>query len=279
MASLLLLFVSALAATYGGMAEWLLNSENHADFVIFIDCVSILNLILLAGLIATLLNQASARTAQTKPIDWLPGVTALLFGSIVALMNFGAYVPVLLGAVMMCPLFLLPPLMYRVMEPEPAPKPKLFTIEETCKTQDKVYMSKMIKDFRDRYPQSNAYMYRSNQNYTAGGILLHSKEAVPEVTDTFIEVTLNCPFTLKFGNFAEGKEIFFAYLSRHLKTGSIVSSLPQKNWQTWLEGLTDSEWFERIEALDSMEPTHPCLDDNPCQFTDLSIKWEPFVWT
>lgn len=279
MSAFLLIMITAIVSTLSGAAMWYVQPDNYPKYILLVEGLSILNISFLVGIISDSLNQASARSAKTTPVEWLPWATAVLYGTFVAMMHFGAWVPVLIAAVMMFPVFVLPPFIYRVIKPMPVPKPKLFTIEETCKTQDKVYMSKMIKDFRERYPQSNAYMYRSTQNHTAGGILLHSKEAVPEMTDTFIEVTLNCPFTLKFGNFAEGKEIFFAYLSKHLKTGTIVSPLPQKFWQTWLEGLTDTEWFERIEALDQMQPTHPCLEDYPCQFTDLSIKWEPFVWT
>lgn len=279
MVGLLLSAGIAIAVTYGGLADWLSNPDNHLSYSHVVAGSSIAILTFFAFHVSHSFNYLAARSAQAKPVEGLPWGSSIFFGLVVSLMHFGAWVPVAFGTAMMIPLFFLPPLMYRVMSPEQTTKPKLFTMEETCKTQDVVYMSKMIKDFRERYPNSKAYMYKSNQNHTAGGIILHSKEKVPEIDDTFIEVTLNCPFTTKSGVFAEGKEIFFAYLGRHVESGSIVSPLPQKHWQTWLEGLTDSEWYDRISALDRMETTHPYLEDYPCQFTDLNIKWEPFTFT
>lgn len=279
MVGLLLSAIVASIAILNGLAEWLLNPDNHAVYNRYVNGASILVFTYFAYTVSQILNVSVARIAQVKPVAELPWGSAIFFGFIVTLMHYGAWVPVAFGTAMMLPLFFLPPLMYRVMATEKPAKPKLFTMEETCKTQDIVYVSKLIKDFRDRYPNSNAYMYKSNQNHTAGGILLHSKEKVPEIQNTYIEVTLNCPFTTKSGVFAEGREVFFAYLGRHLETGTIVSPLPQKYWQTWLEGLTDTDWYDRIEALDHMEPTHPCLEDYPCQFTDINLKWEPFQFT
>ncbi len=261
-----------------GLAEWLALTDHQRWFEYVINANSIVILTFFTGNVVNVLNVVSARSSEAEPMEWLPWTVAVCTGIVVSLLNW-LWLPVYVGFGFMIPLLFLPLLLYRVMPVEEAAKPRLFSMEETCKAQDTVYMSKLIRDFRERYPKSRAYMYKSPENHTAGGILLHSKEAIPEMDGSFIEVTLKCPFTTKSGVFAEGREVFYAYLSRHLPSGTIVSALPQKNWQLWLEGLTDSEWYDRIEALNDMEPNYPCLEDYPCQLTDITIQFEPFEWT
>ena len=174
---------------------------------------------------------------------------------------------------------LLPPLTYCVSQSllpsRENEAPPLFTIEETCRIKDSISLSYLIRQFLERYPKSRAYIYKTNYPYSAGGLFLHNCDVMNTPNPTWLEITLDCPFTSKTGVLAEGREVFQAYLARHLREGSIISPLPQDNWTDWLTGLKKKEWFQRIENLDTMQPLHPNMGDLPYQFHEKYSDRQP----
>jgi len=231
----------------------------------------------LMGLVASSLNQAAFRTAPRgkTTLPWLPWVSTLAFGSLVVLLHYAAWVPVELGALLALPCVLLPPLTYRVIRfpsLSPSPSPPIF--EDKNRIQSIMNSSTAIRRFRERYPHAKAYIYQSQSPDTTGGILLHNREPLAVPTPTHIEVTLDCPFTARMGHLAEGHEVFRAYLARRHPNGSIISFLPQENWEDWLAGLEKGEWFQRIKELDGIKPTHPHLENRPLQFIESKMDWQ-----
>ena len=246
----------------------------------WLDGILLAVLILLAGVASHGLNSVAARTARQKShVSWLPMVSTAAFAICVLLLHFIAWVPPEMAALLVSPVLLLPPLIYRVIHIAPPPEKSIFSFEETCLVQDVIFTSELMRQFRKRYPRSKVYLYRTHLPYKAGGVLLHSKERMPIPEPTHIEVTLDCPFTRKVGVLAEGKEIFSAYLSRRLPSGCVVSPLPHNNWDDWLEGLLKSEWLERIDSLDEAKPPHPDLKNLPYQLVEKPLDWQPIQLT
>ncbi len=229
------------------------------------------------GYVAFLLNAAGIRTAAPKQAQrsWMPIASTIAFSGIMALARFGAWVPVEISAVLASPCIFLPPLSYRVLSfHKTKDKPQLFNLEEKCRILDSAKSSSLIKQFLQRYPYPKVYLYRNAYSHSAGGLFLHSRERLKVPLTTHLEVTLNCPFTSKAGVMSEGREIFRAYLHRPYPSGSVILDLPQNNWDDWLIGLTQKDWFSRIQELDDREKSLPNINGLPCQFHESNWTWQ-----
>ncbi len=246
---------------------------------IWYSCVQILVIAGLMGFLAFYLQQAVTRSTNLTTDLTFPLLSTIWFGVIIGAVHFPFGVPIIFMAIVASPVIFLPPLTYCVTKPtisEQSPKP-LFSPEETCRLKDNLTLPSLVREFRERYPDAKAYVYKKDSNHSAGGLFLHNRERLPIPSPTYIEVTLDCPFTHKAGNFAYGREAFRAYLSRHREHGSIVEDLPQQDWEKWLLGLESNEWFKRIERLNEKRPTHPNLGHLPYQLFDKITNWEPIT--
>lgn len=227
------------------------------------------------------LNDIGSKTQNSHVSKnlWIPTVSTFVSVVIILIVHYGAWVPVPIAVVLVSPCVVLPPLIYRVshnlrftIEKNEIP---LFSIEEVCRIKDNILLSYLVQQFLQRYPNAHAYIYKSGYPYSSGGIFLHNYETMFTPNPTRLEVTLDCPFTSRTGVLAEGRETFHAYLARHLPDGSIISPLPQSNWNDWLIGLQKKEWFQRIEQLDAMKPQLPNMGDLPYQFhTQYQMRQE-----
>jgi|GEM_PF-2511294 hypothetical protein len=254
------------------VSGWL---QNPVSLFRVFSVVEITILTTFVGTLAFHLDQAGMKSSLSiqKSNGLLPFVSTLLFAFIVTLLHFIAWVPVEYAFLLALPCIFLPPLTYRVwVQPQTDSPIPLFSMEENCRILDRAAASSLIRKFLERYPDAGAYLYKSKQSHTAGGLLLHNKERLFYPKPTFLEITLDCPFTTRPGILAEGREIFRAYLSRPAGDGSIVSFLPQKEWDDWLIGLQKKEWFERIRELDTIKPSLPDLENLPYQFYNNPIE-------
>jgi hypothetical protein len=229
------------------------------------------------GYVAFLLNEAGIRAATPKQAQrrWMPVASTVAFSGIMALARFGAWVPIEISAVLASPCIFLPPLSYLASTfHRNKEEPPLFNLEERCRSLDSAQSSLLIKQFLRRYPYPKVYLYRNSYSHSAGGLLLHSRERLKVPLTTHLEVTLNCPFTSKVGVMAEGREIFRAYLHRPYPSGSVILDLPQNNWDDWLIGLPQKDWFSRIQELDDKEKSLPNINGLPCQFHESNWTWQ-----
>lgn len=216
-----------------------------------------------------------AASPRQRARPWMPICSTVLFAAIVFFARFLGGVPIEIGALLAIPCVLLPPLTYRVTHfhsvPQSAP---LFSMEETCLVLDSAKASVLIRQFLERYPNTRAFLYRNPKSHSAGGLFLHNRERLSVPLPTYLEVTLNCPFTMRWGVFAEGRETFRAYLNRSKPNGCVIQYLPAQTWDDWLSGLTQREWFERINDLEQAPATHAPTRDLPCQFLETDWSWE-----
>ncbi len=234
------------------------------------------------GYVAFLLNDAGLRAAAPKQAQrrWMPIASTVVFSGIMAIATFGAWVPIEISALLASPCIFLPPLSYRASTfHKTKEEPSLFNLEERCRTLDAAKSSSLIQQFLQRYPYPKVYVYRNSNSHSAGGLFFHSRERLKVPLTTHLEVTLNCPFTSKVGVMAEGREIFRAYLHRPYPSGSVILDLPHNNWDDWLIGLPQRDWFSRIKELDDREKSHPCIKGLPCQFHESNWTWQAIELT
>lgn len=253
--------------------------ESYAPTV---TAVEILVLTALAWALAKVLHQAGRKTSNStlhiSSYDSLALdlISAVLYGLLIATTHYIAWVPVELAAILALPCILLPPLIHRVYSKPQEPISPLFSLEETCRAQDTAFASHMIRQFLERYPQSKTYIYRNKENppHSAGGLILHNREALATPVPTNLEVILDCPFSPKVGVIVEGKENFQAYLSRPKGTGTVISPLPLNTWEEWLMGMSKREWFDHIEEMKFMKVTHAGNGDIPPILDGKRIVWQ-----
>ncbi len=262
------------------LTEW--GEERSILLFRMFSIIEIFVFVNLAGWVAFHLDHAGSKNSFSTKFApaWLPWLSIFLYAGIVPAVHFIAWVPVEIAAILAFPCILLPPLTYRVIHhPDTDVRSSLFSMEDNCRIQDRAFASSLIKQFRERYPNSEAYIYKNKQIYTSGGLLLHNKERLFFPIPTYLEVTLDCPFTTKPGILAEGREVFRAYLSRPTPRGYIVSPMPQGNWEEWLTGLQKKEWFERLRELDTLSPSYPNLKNLPYQFFSAPFEWQTIELT
>ncbi len=284
MLSFFIAFVLSLIFIEFGLFSFNEETENFISLYRFFSFVEIIILTGLAAGLAFYLDEAGSKSsAKAKHHQgWIPWLSVILFSCIVIGAHFLAWVPVVVSSFLALPCVLLPPLTYRVTHPSgtgTTETQSFFSLEENCRIQDRAFSSYLIKQFRDRYPDSKAYIYKGHWPHSAGGLLLHNKERLFLPRTTYLEITLDCPFTTKVGILAEGREIFKAYLSRPTLRGYVISPMPQSSWEEWLTGLRKKEWFERIKELDTIEPEYPDLNNLPYQFSNNNTEWQPIKLT
>lgn len=216
-----------------------------------------------------------------KPTPWMPVATTLVFSTFIALLHSTIGIPLLLAGAIVSPVLFLPPLTYRIFHhssqhTNATRSNTLFSFQESSRIREKAWLHPLIREFMKRYPKACTYVYKTDQAYSCGGILLHNRERLPVSELTYIEVTLECPFSPKAGILAEGREQFSAYLARHHSEFSSVVQLPQTEFHEWVQGMKSREWMEYLEALDQQEPNHTPLGSRPVQFETRYTKWEAF---
>lgn len=240
-----------------------------------IACSEWILLTVAAGFSAFRLD-AAARLAspQQSARPMAPFYSTIAFSLLVFIMRFVVRAPVELGALCALPIILLPPLTYRVNLLQAGKTPFQFSPQESSLVVDSAKASPLIRAFLERYPHTHGYLYRNFSPESAGGVILHNRERLSVEHPTHLEVTLVCPFTIKLGEFAEGREMFRAYLNRSKPEGCVIHNLPHQTWETWLIGLTQKEWFERIKELDTLSPNHSNTKGLPCQFIENDWSWK-----
>lgn len=246
------------------------------------DWIQIFIYVAAAGLLSYALHHAGHKSAsgRMQRLSWLPFLTTLVYGWLVALVHFYGWVPVPLAALLILPCVLVPPLIYRVrwpVENTPPPDIPLFALEETRRTQSEAAASRLLQQFLERYPNAQAFIYRyavSKPN-SVGGLILHSREPLRWLEPTFLEITLDCPFTIQMGKLAEGHEVFQAFVSRPRGEATVITPLPMNDWDSWVAGLRQDLWFDYIQLLDTSPVSHPRSDVLPLQFTHAPLVWQP----
>ncbi len=251
--------------------------ENHAILSRLLALIEIFLFAALSIPFTETLNHTMAAYAKRPPREGLPRLAASGFILLVVLVHYAAWVPPSLAAILASPLLFLPPLTYFVTSPSATKKtPPLFTTEETCKMLDNLPFSGLLCEFLERYPKAHAYLYKKKLPHTSGGLFLHHRERFPVPNPTYLEITLDCPFTTKPGEFALGRETFHAYFSRPHKNGISIHPLPPNTWEEWLTGQTTKEWMTQLEELDELPPSFPHLDNLPYQLHTKMTPWQTF---
>lgn len=237
------------------------------------------SLVSAAGLFTWLLHSAAARSANPgaeTPWAMITGAIAA-YAAVTGVAHIYAWVPLPLAGAIASPCVLLPSTIFFIRAtPRPPADPLPLTMEERCRVQENAVHSIIIRMFMQRYPDAQIYLYKRNNPYTTGGLLLHNRERLNVLPPTWLDVTLDCPFASKLGVLTEGRESFRAYFFRLKEGGSVIHPLPHDNWEDWLEGLTHRDWMERIQELDNMPTEHPEPGVHPFQIVEARWPWRRF---
>lgn len=199
------------------------------------------------------------------------------YSVLTGLAHFWGWVPLPLAAVIASPCIFLPPFIYFIRAVPVVERPVIsLSMEENCRVKDRALNSMLIRQFCERYPDSNVYIYRTGNSYTVGGLLFHNRERLNAIQTTWLDVTLDCPFSSSMGVLAEGREAFSAYLIRPKEAKTAVYAFPTKDWDEWRAGFTQNDWMERIRSLDALPASHPPLGGHPYQLIEKKYKWQVF---
>ncbi|MDP8244533.1 MAG: hypothetical protein P9L94_10670 [Candidatus Hinthialibacter antarcticus] len=266
---------SFLAGFYG--AHWRLF--DLAQGARSISIIAFISLCALAGGFIYVVYSAAARSASPGASVNLPLATGALlaYSAITGLAHFWGWVPLPLAAVIASPCILLPPFIYFIRPVAAIEQPAIvLSMEENCRVKDRALSSTLIRQFCERYPDSNVYIYRTGNSYTVGGLLFHNRERLNVIQTTWLDVTLDCPFSSTMGVLAEGRESFSAYMIRPKESKTAVYAFPTKDWEEWRAGFTQQDWMERIQNLDALSASHPPLGGHPFQLIEKKYTWQVF---
>lgn len=222
---------------------------------------------------------AAARSVNSSASIHLPLAISALFtySAVTGLAHFWGWVPLPLAAMIASPCLLLPPLVYFIRPVQAIEKPAVaLSMEDDCRIKDRALNSALIRQFCERYPDSRVYIYRTGNAYSVGGLLLHNRERLNVMQATWLDVTLDCPFTASMGVLAEGRESFSAFFIRPKQSRSAVYTFPTKDWDEWRAGFTQHDWMRRIQSLDDLPAAHPPLGDQPFQLIDKKYPWQVY---
>lgn len=231
------------------------------------------------GLLAYELYRAvhrSLRDSSRNIPAWIPVLSTLVFAVLVGLIHVYGWVPLWLAALLVSPCIFLPPLAYRIVPQSFSKDNALFTMEDKARIRDNANVSPLIREFLERYPTAEVFVYKNTIPYSSGGLILFNRERLPTVRTTFMEVVLECPFAAKPGVLAEGRETLYAYLARHQPRGTKAILLPPNEWEEWIRGMAYSEWMQHIESLDRIDPEYPTLGHIPICLFEKNLPWQRF---
>jgi len=253
----------------------------YADF--YFPWIKILFFLVVAGYLAFELSHAGRQGTKHEENDanFMPYLSTAAFSALTLTLHFGAWIPVELAALLSSPFVILPPFLYRVEHSVDSQSKPMMTIEEICRIQDVAFNSRLIKEFRQRYPnhKSFVYRYKIERPHSMGGLILFNREYLPLPEKTTIEITLDCPFTRKPGVMAEGREKLETKLVRYNNDHYKITPLPFTEWEKWLEGMTKKQWGDYIQSLDSLPPIPLPEKILPKRLESETIIWQEISLT
>ncbi len=267
--------VSFLAGYLGAYGRWY---ELTLDAAV-LSLIAFITICVLASGVIWIVYTAAARSVDPTAAISLPLASGALisYSLVTGFAHFCGWVPLPLAAIIASPCVLLPPFLYFIRPVAAVEQPTVaLSIEENCRVKDRALNSTLIRQFCERYPDSNVYIYRTSNAYTVGGLMLHNREQLNVPLTTWLDVTLDCPFSSTMGVLAEGREAFRAYLIRPKNSKTAVYSFSTTDWDEWLAGFTQHDWMEKIKQLDTLPANRPPLGGHPFQLVEKNYQWQVY---